>query len=60
MENFINDFLRFSQAIIIPTLIFFASYVKKQADIQHDINDLKTYTLAICKELKITCTLKDG
>jgi hypothetical protein len=60
MENFINDFLRFSQAIIIPALIFFASYVKKQADIQRDISDLKTYTLAICKELKITCTLKDG
>ena len=60
MENFINDFLRFSQAIIIPSLIFFASYIKKQANIQRDIRDLKTYILAICKELKITCTLKDG
>lgn len=59
MESIITDFLRVSQAVIIPALVFFARYIKKQAEMQRDIRDLKTYTLAICKEMKIPCTLKD-
>ena len=59
MESFITDFLRFCQVLIIPAMIMVGSYMKKQTETQRDIRDLKTYVLAICKEMKITCTLKD-
>jgi hypothetical protein len=59
VENFIADFLRLSQALIIPSLIIFSRYIKKQTETQRDIRDLKTYVLAICKEMKVPCTLKD-
>lgn len=59
MESIITDFLRLSQAVIIPAIIVFARYIKRQTEMQRDIRDLKTYTLAICKEMKIPCTLKD-
>ena len=67
MESFITDFLRFCQVLIIHAMVMVGSYMKKQTEnmkkqteTQRDIRDLKTYVLAICKEMKLTCTLKDG
>jgi len=60
METFVSDFLKLCQVLIIPTLMLVTKYVRKQAETNRDIRDLKTYVMAICKELKITCTLKDG
>jgi len=59
VENFITDFLRFCQVLIIPAMVMVGSYMKKQTETQRDIRDLKTYVLAICKKMDITCTLKD-
>ena len=60
METFVADFLKLCQVLIIPTLMLVGKYVRKQTETNRDIRDLKTYVMAICKELKITCTLKDG
>jgi hypothetical protein len=59
MENFLEDFLKICQFLIIPAIIMIGKYMKKQTEISRDICDLKVYVLAICKELKLTCTLKD-
>jgi len=60
MELLFDDFLKLCQVLIIPTLALVAKYVKKQTETVRDIRDLKTYVMAICKDLKITCTLKDN
>lgn len=54
-----KDILTVTQLLLIPAIVMMYKYMKRQITIARDIIDLKVYTKAICRELKIPCALKD-
>jgi hypothetical protein len=51
-----------TNSVLIPLVIYGIKKFKKNLELQintsRDIRDLTTYTVAICNELKIPCTLE--
>ena len=58
LNQVMKDILTIAQLLLFPAIFMMYRYMRKQIIIARDIHDLKIYTKAICKELKLTCTLE--
>lgn len=57
LNQIMQDILTLTQVLLIPAMVVLYKSLKKQINNQRDIKELKVYTKAICKELKLVCTL---
>lgn len=55
----IDSILKILQLLILPLIIMLYKHMRKQIESDRDIRDLKTYMLAVCKNMDIPCVLKD-
>ena len=58
LNTLMKDILTITQLLLIPAIAMMYKYMKSQLIMARDVRDLKVYTKAICKELKLTCTIE--